>query len=251
MTSVEEQNEAKRIEMFAEAKKLRPDAYWAQTEFVRSVAGFASGKDSLAMATFCRVFEAYKEPLLAAPLTPYRDRAYHNFGHVLDLLGWWRMNLFNENSIARSISFFAIIYHDCKYFIDGSKRSESASAAIAVPELFSLGIDHDTVSLVVREILTTEHSQDRDSHYFVRDYDLVGLARDWDEVAEDTKKIRLEYSDASDEEFYRGRKKFFEGFRTRRIFNSGIFQYTFSHKARQNMEKIIEDCDQKLLTVAR
>lgn len=232
--------------MFAEAKNLRPDAYWAQNEFVRSVNKVGGTcKDSVAMATFCRVYEKYAEPLIGKDGTK-QPRAYHTFDHVLDLLGWWRMNSFLHTG--REIAFFAILYHDCEYFVDGSGRSESASAAFSIPELFSLGIDHQIVSVVAREILTTEYSQDRDSQFFVRDYDLVNLARDWNEVALDSEKIRQEYAHVSDADFYQGRKRFFEGFKDRRIYQSGIFQQVFSNQARQNIELIIAECNQKLIS---
>lgn len=232
-----------RIEMFASAREHRPDLDWTRTEFARIVGNLrASPSGAAILAAFDRLVAKYKEPTC-----PWQAvRHYHTFDHVLDLLGWWRLNLFASLPQERETAFLAILYHDCVYRTDGTTHNEAASAAFAVSELFPLGLDHHLVAMVAQEILTTEHSQNRNSGYFVRDYDLVGLARDWEEVAKDDIKIRQEFANVPDEKFYEGRKKFFAGFALRPIFESSIFQRTFSDQTRQNIDRILAICDHEI-----
>lgn len=234
--------EKRRIQMFADAESWRPDRKWVREQFVNLICKNSSVGYLTISATFERLLQKYLEPTCPNIAT----RSYHSFDHILDLLGWWRTSIVS-GPVDSSVAFFAILYHDCVYRSDGSVHNEAASAGTAITELFPLLLDHDFVSQVAKEILTTDHSIERSSGFFVRDYDLVGLARDWEDVKKDGELIRQEYINVPNEQFYAGRKKFFESFGNRRIFESSIFQEVFSNKARYNIARIIQDCDKELL----
>jgi predicted metal-dependent HD superfamily phosphohydrolase len=235
--------ENRRIQMISDAYSLRPDEKWVRSEFSRLLNRIRSIDHSVIDNAFDALLQRYQEPTCPG----LAQRHYHSFEHVLDLLGWWRMNLFFSFSEMPIVGFMSILYHDCVYRSDGSFHNEAASAGIAVQELFPLILDNNAVSQIASEIMATDHGADRTSRYFVRDYDLVGLARDWSVVESDGERIRQEYANVPDEQFYAGRKKFFEALNNRRIFESSIFQEVFSNQARHNIARIVDDCTKKLL----
>ena len=230
----------KRKELFAGAIRRRPTIEEARTRFSED----ALSRSGVGKETSCRLFDDIVVDY-HRPVGEHSARRYHTFDHVLDLLGWCYYDPFGYCPSDQFAASVAILFHDIVYVFGSDHNNEAASAAKAVQSLHEDGFPANIISAVVREILCTDHSRDRPSALMVRDFDLAGLAREWNEVAEDSQKIRLEYSNIPDDVFYQARKAFFVTLQERRIYESLEFEALLP-QAKDNIGRIIAICDHEL-----
>lgn len=140
-----------------------------------------------------------------------KGRYYHNLSHL--------ENMFQElETVKPHISdfitvSFSVFYHDIIY--DATSRSnEEKSADTAEKRLKEIGVPHDTILKISKQILATkshQRSEDEDTHYLL-DADLSILGKDLATYLAYTKMIRKEYSIYPDFLYKPGRKKFFNIF---------------------------------------
>lgn len=180
---------------------------------------------------------AYAEP----------PRAYHHFGHVLEVLGHYR-DIDEGPGWHRSAEvLFAVLYHDAVY-VPGRSDNEAASAHLAVEHLSrwqpEAGIDASRVSDLI--LLTARHGaieteslgdgpDAEDTRRFL-DCDMAILAADPARFAAYDREIAEEYR-AVPRWLYRiKRRQFFKRLLSLpRIFLSDHFHRALEARARTNL----------------
>jgi len=154
-----------------------------------------------------RVLFYYKSPVHDKTL-----RSYHDIDHVLDCI--YILDNISEQldiSIPEYDSLFlSLVYHDAIYLVDPSSKSagsnEKLSAELAKAELRCLGLAKGFVQEVYDLILATDHSKEIENpsklEQIIRDIDLAGLARVWEEFDKASIAVRQEFG-CIDEDSYR------------------------------------------------
>jgi predicted metal-dependent HD superfamily phosphohydrolase len=180
---------------------------------------------------------AYAEP----------PRAYHHFGHVLEVLGHYRDIDEGPGWHRPAEVLFAVLYHDAVY-VPGRSDNEAASARLAVEHLsrwqLEAGIDASRVSDLI--LLTARHGaieteslgdgpDAEDTRRFL-DCDMAILAADPARFAAYDREIAEEYR-AVPRWLYRiKRRQFFKRLlASRRIFLSDHFHRALEARARANL----------------
>ncbi len=171
-------------------------------------------------------------------------RAYHNLGHIEQLL-----RVFDEvRGLAedRDCLEFAIWLHDCVYFAERPDNEErSADAASMIAGL--LGCSAEFTGRVRSLIAVTRHSVPpaRGDWSLIADVDLSILAAPWEGPGgydEYRKAIRGEFAFASDEQYVDGRSAFLNRMLDReRLFHTALFRKEREGRARENMERELEE----------
>jgi predicted metal-dependent HD superfamily phosphohydrolase len=161
-------------------------------------------------------------------------RHYHTLTHVEHLLEL--LPHAGETVLA------AIWFHDVIY---GGDANEERSAALARTALTELGFGEGAIAAVEKMILATKSHSDRgldqDGREFL-DADLAILGSDPDRYRAYVAQVRKEYAHVPDAMFRSGRNAILRTFlaRPRIYFTDGFFE-RFERKARENMEREIED----------
>ena len=164
------------------------------------------------------------------------DRYYHNFKHIgLMLDGLDRHYYSQKDSLSYQQLKQAIIYHDVVY----DARYHDNEELSAYSALLELRNDYTEgfVDEVSRLILITKHHQPRrddTTGQIITDLDLAGLASP--NYIRHSQQIRKEYSFATDEQWYFGRKVFLDSFLGRsNIFHTETGLLRWEDDARRNM----------------
>lgn len=173
-----------------------------------------------------RIMKAYCEPW----------RAYHNAGHITQMLERSRRSDIDLTDDARQRLELMILYHDVWYKVGRtSGENEEQSAKWAINDLAE-GIDDDMLRLrhAVRQgiVATATHSLENINPNYVEeiatllDLDLWGLGQAPDAFQEDTEKVWREYQPlATREEFDAGRSAWARSFLSsrKRIYHTEPF----------------------------
>lgn len=189
------------------------------------------------------------EGLVAALRAAYAEppRAYHHFGHVLEVLGHYRDVAAGPGWHRPVDVLFAVLYHDAVY-VPGRSDNEAASAQLASEHLSrwspGIGVDPSRVSELI--LLTARHGAiDRnalgdgpdaeDARRFL-DCDMAILAADPDRFAAYDREIAEEYR-AVPRWLYRiKRRQFFRRLlASERIYLSDHFHGRLEARARANL----------------
>lgn len=169
-----------------------------------------------------------------------KGRYYHNLSHL--------ENMFQElETVKHHISdfitvSFSVFYHDIIY--DATSRSnEEKSAGTAEKRLKEIGVPHDTILKISKQILATkshQRSEDEDTHYLL-DADLSILGKDFATYLAYTKMIRKEYSIYPDFLYKPGRKKVLQHFlELEDIFKTEYFKGQYEIQSKKNITAEIQ-----------
>jgi predicted metal-dependent HD superfamily phosphohydrolase len=166
-----------------------------------------------------------------------KGRAYHNLSHIkalLDVSTAYKTDIQNYQAV-----FFAIWFHDAIYNTQKTDNEEQ-SAELAVQALTQLGVAKDTILLVQKMILATNHHRADDLPYdgkLFLDFDLSILGREAAIYKEYSQAIRMEYVWVPQDLYQQGRLKVLSSFLQReKIYYTEQLREIFEAQARQNIE---------------
>lgn len=174
-----------------------------------------------------RLLDAYAEP----------QRFYHTLDHIEHCLARFdecRSLLQNPDAVEISIWFHDVIYEP------GAKDNEARSArlyreladGVHAPELCEL-VDR----LIMATLHMGKHLADADASYMV-DIDLSSFGLDWAGFLRDSRNLRLENPQLSDEQYFRNQGHFQSCLLARpRFFNSNFFYQRYEQQARDNLAR--------------
>lgn len=203
---------------------------------------------------FCELWSrCLRSGIVAPPRHPWHElhshyneshRFYHtllHIGYCLNELDQARTYLDQPDAVE-----MALWFHDVIHSPNCDNERQSC-------ELFSqLGngcFSQDFLNTVRSLIMATTHKvkPDYSDQAFICDIDLSSLGAPWKIFLSDSHALRLEHSHDSDEEFYRGKLKFFESLLSRQqIFHTDYFREKFEENARQNIGHLIADINNEL-----
>lgn len=177
-------------------------------------------------------------------------RHYHTFeGHIYRLLQ--ALDEFRkDNPYKPSCGWFAFIYalfmHDI-FYVPGDKQNEPESGNLASSLLFGTpmeGAGKDVRRLIedtMRALPPYNYTTHPDGPLLC-DLDLIGLGGSYEDFRDDTTLIRKEFSFATDEQFKKGRKDFFEQMYARGyIYHTSYFRDKYEDRAKENVALYISD----------
>lgn len=183
------------------------------------------------------------------------ERHYHNMTHVGYMLDG--MKYYYDVALppgANTNLKHAILYHDVIY-VPGAWDNEFQSAVVAaqeIPELthgdlfaqFGVKAKEIDINEIQRLImLTKDHKPAVDdvAGQIICDLDLAGLGGSQELYESNRKKIRKEFSTATDEQWAEGRKKFLRSYLDRdTIYHTDHGKKNWEAKARENMGKELD-----------
>ena len=175
-------------------------------------------------------------------------RYYHNFSHVLEVLGHYRLVDSHVGWQHPKEVYCAALYHDAIYAY-GAKDNEKQSAELARNELARWlphgGLNLDTVARLI--VLTASHgtlkrSQVSAEERLFLDCDMAIMASEWPRFQRYEEDIQKEYTQIYSLELFRqGRRVFLENLRKKeRIFLSDFFHERLDSLARRNLNKALD-----------
>ncbi|HEX6241912.1 MAG TPA: hypothetical protein VFZ61_13480 [Polyangiales bacterium] len=185
--------------------------------------------------------EALEDTLLRAYASP--PRAYHNFGHVLEVLAHYRSVPDWQDPVSVAL---AVLFHDAVY-VAGQSDNESNSAELAATSLASHPIaePHDPARLRQLILLTARHGSltmdevDADGARFL-DCDMAILGADPLRFAAYERAIAEEYAHVPAAAYRAGRGRFLNKLLAApRIFLSESFHERFDQTARANLTRAL------------
>ena len=183
-----------------------------------------------------RLVRAYSQP----------HRVYHTLTHIQSCFDIFRdvvTEVKNPDALA-----LAIWFHDAIYDMEACDN-EQRSADWFLEE--SENIFPDALrELVYNHIMATLHCGKEIKHHDSRimvDIDLFSFGKPWPEFLQDSRNVRAEKSDISDEEFYRKQCGFQKTLLDQpRFFQSDYFFARYESRARQNLTDFLSIAEQKL-----
>lgn len=207
------------------------------------------GSASAELQSVEALLDALPEPQRAALRSAYAEppRAYHHFGHVLEVLGHYRDVAVGPGWHRPADVLFAVLYHDAVY-VPGRSDNEAASARLAEEHLARWPPEDDVDPARVSELilLTARHggidrdalgqgADAEDARRFL-DCDMAILAADPARFAAYDREIAEEYR-AVPRWLYRiKRRQFFKRLlASDRIYLSDHFHAALEARARANL----------------
>jgi predicted metal-dependent HD superfamily phosphohydrolase len=180
-----------------------------------------------------RLREHYDQPVAMGADSVPIPRNYHNFDHIRDGVDALRKIEPHCECLVNSV-LVAWLYHDAYYRVgDKSFDNERASADLALIDLLQMGWAGERAGRVWDLVMYTKHkynppADDYEGQLIV-DIDLLGLASTpVEKFFENTRKVRDEFKNFTDEQFATGRLHFWEGFlelKKNRIFRTSHFEH--------------------------
>lgn len=174
-------------------------------------------------------------------------RAYHNLGHVHEVLRHYRDVVAGPGWERPVEAFFAVLYHDAIYE-PGRRDNETRSAALAVEHLarWQPGVDAPRVAALIE--LTARHGSlapgdvDRDAALFL-DCDMAILGAAPAAFDAYDRAIAAEYRGHVPAWIYRlNRRRFLKGLLVReRLFLSDWFHDRLDRQARSNLRRAVNE----------
>lgn len=162
-------------------------------------------------------------------------RHYHTLDHIADCLvtlAGVRHLCANPDTVA-----LAIWFHDAIFDVSRNDNEE-LSAQLAYDSCLRLGLQKEIALCVSNLVKATTHQEillTHDAKVLV-DIDLTSLALDPDAFAENSRKIRSEYSSLDDGAYERRSRKMFEAMIDRhRIYQTDYFHEQYEDMARANL----------------
>lgn len=200
-------------------EKTRFAALWTRCLENRSIT---------AEAVYARLTELYGEP----------HRHYHTLEHIQHCLREFdRTAVLMENPDAVEL---ALWFHDAIYH-PGANDNERRSA-----ELFERCFEGDAepdFRRRVRDLILVTTHRELPRHWderFIVDIDLSSLGLPWDECERDGRRIRAEYADLTDADYYPSQLRFLRSLRDRpNFFFTESFRQRYERVACENVRRII------------
>jgi predicted metal-dependent HD superfamily phosphohydrolase len=175
-------------------------------------------------------------------------RAYHDFGHVLEVLGHYDAVEAGPGWMQPDEVFLAICYHDAIY--DAGRRDNEARSAVLAREAIATwlptkGIDANRVALLIEA--TARHGRlepdevDREAALFL-DCDMAILGSPAERFDAYDRGIAREYRGRAPAWLFRfNRRRFLKGLLDApRIFLSGFFHERLDAAARANLRRVLD-----------
>jgi predicted metal-dependent HD superfamily phosphohydrolase len=196
-----------------------------------------------------RRLAALPPAMRAALEAAYADppRAYHDFGHVLEVLGHYDTVAAGPGWMQPDEVFLAVLYHDAIY-VPGRRDNEAASAALAVEAIAHWLPDHDIDARRVAALVeaTARHGSldadevDREAALFL-DCDMAILGAEPGVFDAYDRGIAAEYRGHVPGWLFRtNRRRFLKGLLAReRIFLSDDFHARYDARARNNLRRAV------------
>lgn len=188
----------------------------------------------------------YKESLGLKENSTEAVRTYHNLDHIRNGLATI-INISKEYSseVIEDVA-MAWFYHDCVYNVVKSVDKDPAvnevcSGLVALKDLIEMGWTAEQAGLMYDLVMWTKHNKvpaiDDDRANLIVDVDLMGMASDREVFAATSHNVRLEFFQATDEQWIDGRKAFWKNFlstKGSKIFQTKPFQ-NLNEKAKGNI----------------
>jgi predicted metal-dependent HD superfamily phosphohydrolase len=196
-----------------------------------------------------RRLEALPPAMRAALESAYADppRAYHDFGHVLEVLGHYDTVAAGPGWMQPDEVFLAVLYHDAIY-VPGRRDNEAASAALAVEAIAHWLPDHDIDARRVAALVeaTARHGSldadavDREAALFL-DCDMAILGAAPDRFDAYDRGIAREYRGRAPTWLFNfKRRRFLKSLlEAPRIFLSNFFHERLDAAARANLRRAL------------
>lgn len=181
-----------------------------------------------------RVMQHYREP----------HRHYHTLAHIELMFG--ELDSITDRLFAPDLVALAIFYHDIIY--DPTRSDNEAQSADLMQSELRFYLDPEQIAQVKALIMMTashkwaaaEGIQKSDAAYFL-DLDLSILGSSWDEYAQYTKAVRLEYRHVSDSDYQTGRTAVLQSLLARdRLYLSEDYHQCLESVARNNIRHELE-----------
>jgi predicted metal-dependent HD superfamily phosphohydrolase len=185
--------------------------------------------------------EALEDALLTAYATP--PRAYHHFGHVLEVLAHYRSVPDWDDPVSVAL---AVLFHDAVY-VAGQSDNEQASAELAERCLAAHPVAEACSPARVRQLimLTARHGGldpaelDRDAARFL-DCDMAILGAEPQRFAAYERAIAEEYVQLPAAAYRAGRARFLNKLLSSpRIYLSDTFRDRYERLARENLTRAL------------
>lgn len=165
------------------------------------------------------------------------QRHYHTFAHIQ--YGFDQYGKLVGDAM-RATTFFAWCYHDCVYD-PHSSDNEERSARVFMDDNRIIGLAPEDAERVYDLIISTTHTGETN---IITDIDLSGLGAPPEVYQENTRRIRIEYNFATDEQWAAGRTAFLKSFIKRAeagtLYNTREFSAAYTQKALDNMRSEVE-----------
>ena len=168
-------------------------------------------------------------------------RQYHNWVHIEECFNAYQNSGIRFWGRQEALLCLAIFYHDAIYDTK-SKNNEHNSALLCAADMRARFVEKEAQDRVRELIMATVHSGTPQtfSECLIADIDLSMLGMPWIDHLENSRSIRLEYSQYSDAEFAAGRAKFMSTFLERPVlYHTPYFQRLCDVQARSNLSREI------------
>ncbi|MEM9255706.1 MAG: hypothetical protein AAGA91_09670 [Pseudomonadota bacterium] len=189
-----------------------------------------SGESAPSTQVWTLLSEHYREP----------HRFYHNLQHLRHCLS--QLDAAREQIAELDATEMAIWFHDVIYEY-GARDNEEKSA-----DLFqAMAGDNMSGSFVERVydfIIATQHrgAAEDEGVAFVVDIDLSGFGLPWKGYLADSDALRKEAPHIGDEEYYRGKLRFFAELQAwPSLFQTDYFRERLEQRARENIQRYSRD----------
>ena len=175
-----------------------------------------------------------------------KHRSFHNTEHIE-----WCLNEFNQvRHLAENPDEveFAIWYHDAIYN-PGLEGNEEKSADLAQIMSNAIGLDEEIGKRVYSLVLATKHNGYYPSNdaKLLSDIDLISLGLDEYEFDKYSEEVRKEFSYVDYRKYLHGRISFAKTMLAKeRIYQTDYFYKKYNQKARQNLERHLNDLEREL-----
>lgn len=202
------------------------------------------------LAELCQTTQYIKRPSFL--WFQYREqhttaRHFHNLVHIDECVGHWAsiQEMFRDS---KWLSLYTLVMHDFEY--DSSRTDNefrSGEDAERYWGIIGLPLRSTWIQWVRQGIQFTDHKHPTTYPDYQRicDIDLMSLSVDWPRFKRNSVLIRREYSQYSDEAYWRGRRNFFTEFAKRpKIYQSRELA-AYEQTARGNMQRMSELIDAK------
>jgi len=188
------------------------------------------------LTSIAPVFDSHWKSIANA----YSGRAYHNLGHLAEILGHFAALPTDIAPAAPPVFGVGLIYHDLVY-VAGRKNNEARSADMATAALKELGANTANIKYCHNLIMATKnHEAATADEALLVDMDLAVLARSAEGYDAYARAVRQEFRYFPGLIYRPGRKQALRHFLDKpRIYQTEHFYHRFEAMARANLEREI------------
>ncbi len=136
----------------------------------------------------------------------------------------------------------ALWFHDAIY-VSGAKDNERRSADLFL-EYANARTDTAFQQRIDDLVMVTTHTglPSRSDEQFIVDIDLSSFGLPWEAFMRDGLRIRAEFAEVADDDYYPGHLRFLRGLSERpSFFFTDYFRQRYEHTARENIQRLVND----------